>query len=263
MKTISSFIILFLYVNAIAMAQKNHLFVLKFEGEPYLLKNDTTEVVSKGAHINKKTKLVMKRDDIVFLIDHKGDVYELHETGTFKFKELKELKPVKNEDSYVKNLMSYFWKDFTNTLEKGYNKSGVVVRGDYVKLLQPIDSVNVFMSEITFEWEAKANKSQPYYFVLRPAGTDHITKIGTHDNSITLFIDDINLTYGNTYDWTVVESKFDNLKKADFSRFQLLSKAEHTKRQDELRKLSQFLSSIGFESDEIETMLCVNYKTCL
>jgi hypothetical protein len=246
-----------------SFAQKNHLFVLKFEGEPQIIHNDTTTEVTRGAVIKKKAKLVMHRDDVAYLIDNKGDVFELYETGTFKHKDLLKLQPKKSNNSFGRKLLTYYWKEFTNTMNKGYSKSGFVYRGDYVNLLHPLDSINLHTREISFEWEAKENKTKPYYFVIREKDAEKVTKIGTHDTAISLFIDDINLSFGKSYEWTVLESKYENLNNLDFSTFNLLSKSEFEIKQAELESISDFLKSLGYQPGEIKTMLCADYKTCL
>ncbi|WP_339614324.1 hypothetical protein [uncultured Winogradskyella sp.] len=250
-------------ISSASMAQNNNLFVLKFEGEPYTKKNDSVEIVTIGTIISKKTKLIMNRDDVAYIINNEGDVYELHETGTFKHKELLRLQAIKSNNSYSREVMIYFWKEFTNTLSDGYNKSGFVYRGDYVNLIQPIDSTNLYSNEIRFEWEQKKSKTKPYYFVLRETGSDKATKIGTHDTNITLFIDDINLKYGGSYEWTVIESKYENLETTEFSLFKVLKETEYKTKQLELKALSEFLKPLGYGDSEIKDMFCKSYKTCL
>lgn len=244
-------------------AQKSNLFILKFDGQPSLIYSDTTEVATVGAVIDKKTKLVMKRDDVVHIINNKGDVFELYNTGTFKYKDLEKLKPKEANNNYGRNVMLWFWSEFTNSLTAGYSKSGVVYRGDYVKLMQPMDSISIYANEIHFEWENKPDKTKPYYFVLREIGTDKTTKIGTQNNSISLFIDDIILHYGKQYEWSVVESKYENLNKVEFSSFTLLSESEYNQKQEEYKALYQFLKTLGYEESEAKTIFCQRYKTCL
>ncbi|WP_411894868.1 hypothetical protein [Winogradskyella sp. A2] len=263
MKLLLKILLLGLICSNMSLAQKNHLFVLKFEGEPNIIHNDTTQIVTNGSVIKKKSKLVMHRDDVAVLINNKGDVFELYQTGTFKHKDLLKLSPKKNNNSFSRNLINYYWKEFTNTMNKGYSKSGFVYRGDYVNLLQPLDSTTLHSGEIKFEWTAIENKTKPYYFILREKDAEKVTKIGTHDTAISLFIDDINLSYGKSYEWTVVESKYENLDKLDYSTFNLLSKSAYQSKQEELATLSDFLKSLGYKPEEIKTMLCADYKTCL
>ena len=205
----------------------------------------------------------MNRDDVAYLINNKGDVFELHETGTFKHKDLLKLQPLKSNNTLGKGVAMYFWKEFTNTLSKGYNKSGVVYRGDYVNLIQPMDSTSMYSSEIYFEWESKKDKTKPYYFVLREVGTDKVTKIGIHDSKITLFIDDKNLKYGGSYEWSVVESRYEDLNKTEFSSFKILQETEYKTIMSEFKSVSEFLKSIGFGDSEIKDIFCKSYKTCL
>ncbi|MDY2588344.1 hypothetical protein [Winogradskyella aquimaris] len=251
----------FLVCNTI-FAQNEYLFVLRWKGQPYLVEKDSTIQITRGAAINKKTKLVMGRNDEIILINGDGNAIKLYETGTFKFKELVSLPPLENNSSYSRKLMNYFIKEFTYSLNNDKVKSGVVYRGDYVELIQPLDSTKFYQDEITFNWTAIENKTKPYYFIIREAGSTEATMIGCYSNKISLLVDGVNLKVGQSYQWTVVESKYENLEKINYKTFTLLDDSSYQNIKKEVDYLSEFLGSIGFSENEIESILCNEYKTC-
>ncbi|NNE31738.1 MAG: hypothetical protein HKN40_05160 [Winogradskyella sp.] len=251
-----------LCISTMGLAQDDHLFVHHYDGSPYLKYKDSTEAITIGTKIDHNAKLVMHRDDTAYLLNKEGELIELHETGTFKYKDIVKLKPIQVKKTTYQKMMLYFWKEFTNNFDKNYTKSGFVYRGDYVKLLNPMDSLQVYANELKFEWEAKPDKTQPYYFILKEANSDKVIKIGTNDTSIILFIDGINLQRDKSYEWTVAESKFVNLETTNFSSFKILNKEEHAIKKAEAEELSGFLRSIGHDESEIKTMICRYYKLC-
>jgi len=255
-------IFLFLLCHSATFAQNDNLFVLRWTGNPYLIEKGSERQIARGSAINKKTKLVMGRDDEVILINSNGNAHKLYKTGTFKYRELTNLPPLKNNSSYTRKLMSYFIKEFTNNLNNDKVKSGVVYRGDYVELTQPLDNTILYTDEITFEWKALKNKSKPYYFVIKKKGSDKARIIGTFSNKLSLVTDNENIKNGNSYEWSVVESKYENLENLDYSSFTLIDNNRYKIIKKEVDSISNFLTSIGFTESEIETILCFKNKTC-
>jgi hypothetical protein len=204
----------------------------------------------------------MGRDDEVVLINSEGNAIRLYETGTFKFKDLLNLPLLQNNSSYSRKLMAYFIKEFTKTIDGNNLKSGVVYRGDYVELLEPLDQVKLYSDEINFKWTPIKNKSKPYYFIIKEIGSDKVTMIGTYDNKINLISDSVNLKFGKSYKWSVVESKYENLNNIDYSSFTLLDDSSYTSLKKEVDYLSEFLASIGYSKTEISSILCIENKTC-
>lgn len=254
-------VLAFLFLGT-SNAQKNNLYVLNYKGSPKVKTKDSVMPVSRGTTIKKKTLLIMGRDDIAYLINNSGEVFEIYQTGTFKQKELLKLEPIKGKSSFNKKLASYLLSQVTNRAKKGYTKSGVVYRGDYVQLLQPLDSTMLYTDEVSFGWKAIENKTKPYYFVLREKGSQNPAIIGTYDNKLNLVADNVTLKIGITYEWSVVESKYENLNNIDYSSFSLLSEKDYSDIKQENDELQQFLNSIGFSETEIQSFLCTENKTC-
>jgi hypothetical protein len=257
--------ICFLLVLALPtlLNSQNSLVILKYEGEPYTMENNISKNITNGTSIGEKTKLVLNKLDKAYIINNKGEVFKLQEAGTYKFKDLLKLSPQKSSDSYSKKLMTYLWKEFTNSLSTDSRKSGVVYRGDFIQLLSPKDSISLYSNEISFEWEAKEGKIKPYYFVVREVGSEYRTMIGTYDTKVVLFVDNINLNYGGNYEWSVVESKYENLNSIQFSRFKILTEEEYKIKDKEIKTLSSFLTSLSYNKKEIENIICDYYKFCL
>ncbi len=260
---IKTLLIIILAIASIqGMQSQNDLFVFRFSGQPFIKVNDSIRPLTKGTALSQSTSLIMNRDDILQFIDEQGNLFQLVSTGKFSQKELLKIPAMKNNSSITQKSFSWLWKEFTNNMALRNNKSGVVYRGDYLNLIGPLNNVDVYSSEITFEWEAKENKKNAYYFLLRDTETNIVTKIGTVTNSVTLFIDNSLIKYGKSYEWAVVETKFPSLKKLEFNRFNVRTQKDFEELETEIASISRLLNDIGLDDQEIKDIMCVDFKKC-
>ncbi|WP_431135522.1 hypothetical protein [Psychroserpens mesophilus] len=246
-----------------SFAEKNKLFVYKYEGSPKIEVNDSLKIVKKGTVLDKHTKLIMQREDLVYIVNENGDVFELFQTGTFSYKELLAIKPITTKSSFAKTYFSYVWKEFTNTDVLRRDKSGVVYRGDDIILMRyPADSTKIYNNEIRFEWDRIPNKEKDYYFLLRHKDTKTITTIGTPVNTISLMVDGTLLQQGNDYEWAITETKFPNINKVPFYSFHILSNDEFKDVKANISLISADLKNMGFTNSEVQTAICEDFKLC-
>lgn len=242
---------------------QSDFFVYKVSGEPYIEVNDSIKSVTKGSVLNKDTSLTMNRNDIIHFIDEKGDMYELYSTGKFNHADLQKVPILESNTTFMRKMFSYLWKEFTNTMASRNNKSGVVYRGDEIILMRyPADSITVFSGEVHFEWEPIEGKEKDYYFILRDVESKQLITIATPSTSLGLMVDGNLLQASKTYEWTITETKYPNLKKTPFYSFKLLTQDEFAARQNEIKEISKFLKQIGLSKTEIREAICQDYKIC-
>lgn len=257
-KKVCLFIIVF---SVLSINAQNNFFVYKIEGSPILKVNDTIKSINKGTKITKKSSIKLNVNDELHLINELGELFKITEIKNYLFSDIQDLTPVKDESSFTKKYFTYVWKQFTNNTGKNI-KTGVVYRTDNITLmLQPADSIKIYFPEVKFSWN-KEKDGKPLYFMLKDKFSNQLTKIGTNDTSITLFIDNLLLKRGNSYEWTVTETKYPNFEKITFYSFELLDSKKFKALQEELSELTKDLKKLGYNDTEIKTMLCEDYKVC-
>ncbi len=252
---------IFLLVFQHALSQQEFI-VHRVKGEPYLEVNDSIKSVTKGSILNDNTFLNMNRDDVVNFVDEKGDMFQLINTGTYSYKDLKEIPALENNTSFMRKVYSYVWKEFTNSMPARNNKSGVVYRGDDNILMRyPVDSASVYGGEIRFEWHPIKNKEKNYYFLLRNTESGNVTTIGTPATSLSIAVDNNLLKSGNQYEWSITETRFPD-KKTPFHQFKLLNEDEFKAKQGEIKQINSFLKQLGYNKAEIRETRCQDFKVC-
>lgn len=257
-------LLVFLFLTfQFCFAKKNKLFVYKYEGSPKIEVNDSIIIVKKGTLLDENTKLIMQREDVIYMVNDKGDVFELFQTGTFTHKELLAIKPMTTNSSFAKTYFSFVWKEFTNTDVLRRDKSGVVYRGDDIILMRnPADDIRIYNNEIRFEWDRIPNKEKDYYFVIRNKETKTITTIGTPANTLSIMIDGTILQQGQSYEWSITETRFPNMSKIPFYSFQILSNEEFKDVKNNISLISTDLKNMGFTNSEIQIAICEDFKLC-
>ena len=238
-------------------------FVYKVKGEPFMKINDSVKSVGKGSELNEKTTVSINENDVLYFINNQGDIFVLNHPGKFSYSDLQKTPAIKDNTSFSKKFFGYVWKEFTNKTASRNDKVGVVYRGDDNILMRtPNDSIQIYSSEINFEWDSIKGKTKEYYLVLRDLDTDKITKIGTHSTSISLFVDDFILREGGNYQWCITETKYPNYKKIVFYNFKLLNQSEFESLDDEIKNISEVLKEIGLSEIEIRETICQDFKIC-
>jgi len=245
-----------------AISQQD-FFVYRVKGEPYIEVNDSIKSITRGSKIDKNTMVKMNKNDMIYFINDKGDIFELFSTGEYTYGDLQKIPAITDNTSFTQKLSSYMWKEFTNNIAEKHDKGGVVYRGDDIVLMRhPADSIKIFNSEIKFEWNNIKDKVKEYYFLLKDVDTDQITKIGTHSTSISLFVDGSILKEGSHYKWAITETKYPNYNKTVFYNFTFLSQAQFEALAKEIKEISKFLAKLDFDKKEIREIICQDYKIC-
>lgn len=254
--------LIFFFVVQNGISQQN-FFVYKINGAPYISVKDSVKSISKGSVIGKNSLVVMHENDKLLFINDKGEIFELGKKGKFLYRDLKKIPAIEDNTSFARKYLNYVWKEMTNNMATRNDKSGVVYRGDEIVLMRyPADSIKIYYSEIKFKWDSIKDKTKEYYFVLKDVDTDKTIMIGTHDTSITLFVDDVILKQGSNYKWAIVETKYYNDSKTVFYNFKILDKTEFEVFEGEIKEISKFFAKLGLTKKEIRKNICQDYKIC-
>lgn len=251
-------LLLLFFCCALAVQGQNSLVVFKTEGRPMLKVKDSLKTLSKGSEIAKDAIISLKEAENVLAIDELGNCYKTNRTGDYTFTDLLNSPTTADNSSFTKKYLTYIWNQFTNQ-NTTKSKTGVVFRNDNFTLLQPTDNVKFFAPEIEFVWNIDAEVS---YFMLKDLSSSHITKFGVSGNSLTMFVDNVILTKGNSYEWTVSDKKFPNLEETEYFSFSILTNEEFAALKSDLDAFKTDLSAIGFSTEEIKQLMCSDYKIC-
>ncbi|AOW20330.1 hypothetical protein [Urechidicola croceus] len=237
-------------------------FVYNVEGSPIFKVNDSIKPINKGTKIDTKSSLTISKTDTILIINGLGELFKISKEGNYLFKDLEKLKSEKNNSSFTKKYFNYIWNQFTNNT-KNNTQTGVVYRTDNLTLmLKPLDSIKIHFPEIKFVWNMNPLENKELYFILLENETNHVTKIGTTNNTITLFIDNHILHRGKTYKWTVSETKYPDLESIEFYNFELLDNDTFKSMQLEIGEITSDLEKLGFQTEMIKRMICEDYKVC-
>jgi len=251
-----------LFIFGATVYSQNNFIVFKVEGAPRLLQNDTIRTVTKGSIIDFTSKLTLHRDDSVLIINEEGNLIKVDDERTYTYNDLYYIAPEKDDSNFTKKYFAYVWNQFTNN-RKIRTKGGVVYRVDNNSLMiEPSDSVKIYFPEIKFVWKKDDAVDKTYYFILKNLKTNHITKIGTRNDELRLFVDNVILKRGTNYEWAVSETKYPDLYEVTFYNFELLDNEQFKSLSFEISSITTGLQKLGFASEEIKKMLCEDYKIC-
>ena len=261
-KIITNISLLVLVFISLSLYSQDNLYVLKIEGHPDIKMHDSIQPLTKGDVFNDSTTLIMKRDDVIHYYNKEGEVFELYTTGSFKYNELLEVPLVKTNSSTTKKMISFLWKELTNSYTS-QSKSGSVVRGEHDLFMQlPSDKSTILSSEIYFSWNAIKDKSENYYFILFDENDNEILTIGTKDTNLSLTVNQNILKSGQNYKWTITETPYPNKDKLEYRSFSIISPSELEEKEKEVIQVSRDLLKLGFSKDEIQRLFCEDIKQC-
>jgi hypothetical protein len=254
------FLVVFLSLNVSAQSD---FYVNTFEGIPYLEVNDSIKPITKGFPINKNGVLTLNDDDVVHFINEEGKEHVINNPGKYPYSKLLEVPAIESSSSFATTYISYVWKKFRNNGIDPRSRSGYVVRGDDVLLMQyPVDSAKVFGAEVSFKWFEIKDKEKNYYLVLKDSETDKMTIIGTPATSLELLVDENVLKAGHQYEWAITETKYPTKDKTTFYSFSLMKDTDLKAINVEIKTIISYLKQQGLNRSDIQKALCEAYKIC-
>lgn len=246
-----------LFFSEALVAQTNYC-VFKVTGEPVLANGNK---LSKGSLITSGNTIKVGASEHVLLVDESGQLYDIGENKEAGFDAIPSFKRVAETASFSEKYLSYVWKKFTKQKAAGEHL-GVTYRNDRVYLqLAPNDSIKIYVPEIHFSWVTDEPDDKSY-FLIKKAGSDHMTKVGVVGNKLHLFVDNRLLQPGEEYQWAVSKEKFPDLTSINLQSFTLLTAKQFKELKPEIEALKTDMISLGFSEDEIKEMLCTDYKLC-
>ncbi|PVW14533.1 hypothetical protein [Marixanthomonas spongiae] len=252
--------LMFIFFLASLSTQAQEFIVYKTEGSPTNTIDSSTKTLKKGALVKSGTIELLKDNKVLF-VDQEGRLYELNDTGKYNVPEIKSYPKPFDEDTFSKKYFTYVWKQLKGA-ENTKQHTGNVYRDNLLDILiEPKDSIRIFSNEITFSWNEK-KPNEYYYFFLRNNTTNTLSKIGVYGNSITLFVDDVLLTKGNSFAWGVSQKEFPNFTQIKFNAFKYLTAADYEREKNEITKLTENLLQLGLTQKQIDQELCDFYNLC-
>ncbi|WP_396636082.1 hypothetical protein [Maribacter sp. R77961] len=249
--------LLMLLITSACIAQEDY-FVFKVSGAPML---NNSKLLKRGSIFTKPNSIQIKEQDTVFLINKLGELFELNRPNTYLTKSIENFRKKSERSSLSIGYFSYVWKQFSNQKEIR-QRPGVVYREERnIKLSEPMDSIRFNVPAIEFSWKNNTDISK-VYFHLQDLDNNHISKIGTATNSITLYRDNVLLQSGRSYKWAVTTQAFPDFGKLEFNSFELLTKEAYEKLKIKMRTLKKALLVLGFSEEDIKMAICLDYKFC-
>lgn len=250
--------VVFFTITTPVSAQESFI-TFKKVGSPVLKANDSLKSFSKGARIYDGCTLSLKEADSVVVINQKGDCYALAGPKTYTYDAITKVPPVRDQESFTKKYLTYVWNQFTNN-QKSKSKTGVVFRQDNINLLFPPDSAMVAKPEINFNWETQLDNK--LYFHLQDVESGHMMKFGLTGKEFSLVVDDKFIKRGRNYRWAVSKSLFPDTETTKFRSIRVMDDSELEARKDMLKAIEKDLKQLGYTTEEIDEMLCSDYKLC-
>ncbi|WP_339700194.1 hypothetical protein [uncultured Marixanthomonas sp.] len=258
-KLLFSRVIYILFFTSLTIQAQEYV-VYKTKGTPINKVENTTKSLKKGTLVNNGA-IEISQENMALFIDKAGALYELADAGSYKISEIKSHPKPIDDGAFSKKYFTYVWKQLKGA-ENTKQHTGNVYRDNLLDILvTPKDSIRVFSNDVTFSWDEK-NPSAYYYFFLRNNTLNTLSKIGVHGNSITLFVDDVLLTKGNSFSWGVSQEEFPNFTQIKFNTFKYLTTADYEREKEEIENLSGNLSRLGLSQEEIDKELCQFYNLC-
>lgn len=255
---------LFLFYFVGITYSQGDLYVFNHKGNVNIIKDKDSIQVYKGCLIKENQELVLDSNSSVIYINKDGLNQKISKKGRYSYSSLTEFKNNEEQPSFMKAYFSYLWEEFTNLKRETRTKSGVVYRGDEeVLMLYPYNNSSLYSDFITFNWQRIKDKKKNYYVVIKHADSIKYSLIGTKNNQIELKVDGILLKKNTSYQWTITETKFFNIEKLNFHTFTIPGQEEYAKLKNDSQKIENYLLKLGVNQDNIDKILCQDFKICL
>lgn len=231
--------------------------VFQVEGKPML--NDSL-VLAKGMFVYPDAFLTLDEGDKVLLTDDEGVMYEIKKKVTLPYGRIGHYTKKESQSPFTLTYLKYIWKKLWEKEEK--ENIGVVFRApNYTAQITPLDSVQIFMPEITFSWEA-AKAEEMQYFYLQETDGGSILKMATNGNTLILPVGGALIRPGGSYRWAITPENDLSSEYLQFSSFELLDEKSFEEKMKELNGARMEFMTLGLSEEEIKQTFCEDKKLC-
>lgn len=253
----SATLMLFMAFCTITFSQQK-VYVYQTSGA-FLKQNEKQTRIQKGDLIRQGDKVFVSQTTNTTFLDQEGNLYTLNVVGDYHFKDILQHKVKASKEGLTKKYFKYLWDKMTkeNIAE---TKIGGVFRGD-ILMTTPKDSVLTASSKITFSWETN-EQATTYYLILKNTETEALFKVATNGSQLTLYKNDAFFSDGKYFEWAVSTAEFPNIKNLHFYHFELISKSVYVEMVAKYVNVVTALEQDGYNSTEIETIICETYGLC-
>ena len=249
-------IILSIVVSPKAIGQEYYC-VFKVDGNPLL--NDSIPL-QKGVFINSGQFLKLNDKDEVVLLDEAGTIYELDKKMYIPFKNIEKFSKRPEQTSFTLKYFRFIWNKLWQDEQK--DNIGVVFRANLANiLLEPVDSVFIYKTEVVFNWLEKQPGETNYIFIRNTTENDYL-KLSTNGSTLTLPVDDKILKSDNSYYWSVSSESKLEIKDLNFHSYSLLGEESFNLKISEFKEIWQEFQALGFTDDEIKKTFCEDKGLC-
>jgi hypothetical protein len=200
-------LILLLLFSRLSFSQGIKFIVLTSNGDISLIRNSLVTTVKAGGKIIDNDKLKVGKYSYIDLVYKDGRTLEITSAGTYSTSKLIKMAGSKKNTSTVK-FSKFVLAEFVKSVD---DLSNMKVAGAVERLIEAsIDyctppNTNILDPIITFIWFADKNNS--YTFRLTDISGNVLYSSEITDTSITLNLQQLNLSRDNNYKWFVKDNK--------------------------------------------------------
>lgn len=243
--------------NGLLAQEKGNYCVFQVEGKPML--NDSV-VMAKGMFVREPDFLTLGEEDKLLLTDVEGVMYEISKKAIIPYGRIERYTKKESQSPFTLTYLKYIWEKLWEREEK--QNIGVVFRApNYTAPITPLDSVQIYMPEVMFSWEA-SKTGEMQYFYLQQKGSESILKMATNGSTLVIPVGGFLLRPGESYRWAVTPENDLNSEYLQFSSFDLLDKKSFDARMNELNGARMEFMTLGLSEEEIKQTFCEDKNLC-
>jgi len=237
------------------LSAQEHLCVFTITGNAKIER----KALLKGDFITNRDKVILLANSKLMAIDTNGETYQISKKGKYTYKTILAGKKAKSKNNVTVNYLKFLWKEFSEKEKKETAIAGVF-RGN-VLMETPFDKAIVKEDKIVFKWKSEENTTS-YYFFLRNSKTQELIKIETNGTALSFYNDFPLFQEGSELEWSVTTEAFPNVNNMPFYTFTKLNYEEYEKLKNSYQGLAIDLRTYGYNEEEIQHILCSQYKWC-
>ncbi|MEO0570992.1 MAG: hypothetical protein AAF039_04750 [Bacteroidota bacterium] len=239
--------------------EKDNYCVFEVVGTPMLI-DAKPKTLKKGMFVYPEHSLSLNEGDKVILTDDDGVLYEINKKVTMPYARIGRYTKKEKQSAFTLEYLKYVWQKLWEREEK--QNIGVVFRApNYTQPIAPLDSVQIFMQDITFEWEEQSSKEVRHLY-LQEEGFEGFTKLSTNGNQILIPVDGKLLKSGSSYRWSITPEADPEMENLEFRSFDLLQKEMFEVRLKEYNAVRLEFMALGLNEAQIKRSFCEDLKLC-
>lgn len=253
-------LLVFIAVLKTSLHSQN-LVVFETNGEPTIDESGFVHRLQKGQNLATNATLTINKNDKVLVVSNEGILYKIEGPQTIIASKIeKDLKTVE-ETTFSKQYLNYIWNQLQSKSKIKNNNGNVFREGLPSNLLFPKDSLNLYDRKVTFKWKPNLKQNSTFFF-LKDCTDNTLFKLEILGQEISLFVDNIILKKGVSYDWGVSKKQFPDFDTTPLNNFTILTDKDYEKQKSEVLRHNSTLNLQSFNEKEIKDFLCRFHNIC-